>query len=333
MDRKFSDLPEMIRTLALEHSVVRGMRRQPRVFTDTHDFTAIDYGDIIVVDGRYFLVVAYTREGRFGVDEQPKQWVPKVVDLVSGVTHILKLVFHETFDVTLGEFKITCYRSPEKEARVLELVGGNKRFMQGYGVEDEAGNLVRVLDVIRGRRLDKHIHRYEGTHEEYFENMVPELLAEFAESVRAIALLHANGLRHGDVRRDHIFVEYDTGLFRWIDFDYDFYLPERPFALDVYELGSILTHIVGRGNYFPANVQGHPDMGPKVLSTLRAEDFSLVSKNRIVNLKKLFPYIPKRLNDISMHFAADTPVFYDTAAELADDIDAYFLSMKSRSSF
>lgn len=323
MNRNFSELPETIVKLALEHPVVRGLRRRPRVFTDTRDFTAIDYGDIIVVDGRYFLVVAYTKEGRFGVEEQPKQWVPKVVDLVSGVTHILKLVFHETFEISLGEFKITCYRSPEKEARVLALVSGNVRFMQGYGVHDEAGNLVRVLDVIRGRRLDKYIYRYQGTHEAYFETMVPGLLAEFVESVKAIAFLHAQGLRHGDIRRDHIFVEYDTGLFKWIDFDYDFYLPERPFALDVYELGNILTHLVGRGNYSPAKVLAHEALGQKVLSTIDEEDFSLVAKNRIVNLQKLFPYIPKGLNDICMHFAVGTPVFYDSAAELAEDLGAY----------
>jgi hypothetical protein len=317
---KFTDLPEPIQKKALAHSVVQGMRRRPRVIVDTQNFTAIDYGDIICVDDRYFLVIAYTREGRFGVDDQPKQWVPKVSDLNSGETHILKLVFHETFEISLGEFRVTCYRNPEKEARVLELVQGNPRFMQGYGVEDEAGNLVRILDLIRGQRLDKYIHRFAMGHEEYFETVVPGLLGEFLESVKAIMLLHSHGLRHGDIRRDHIYVEYETNMFRWIDFDYDFYLPERPFALDIFELGSILMYLVGRGNYYPNDVLQHPLMGRKVMDAITADDLSLLAKNRIVNLRKLFPYIPKRLNDIFMHFAKGTPVFYDSAAELAADL-------------
>ena len=319
----FNELPERIAVKALEHKVIKGLRRRPRVVVDTSNFTGIDYGDIIVVDDRYFLVVAYTREGRFGVDEQVKQWVPKVVDLGSGGTHILKLVFHETFDVTLGEFKITCYRSPEKEARVLELVQGHERFMQGYGVMDKAGNLVRILDVIRGRRLDKHIRRFDGPHEEYFVKMVPGFLAEYLESVRAISVIHAKGLRHGDIRRDHILVDYDDGMYKWIDFDYDFHLPERPFALDLFELGSILLFIVGRGNFYARDVLAHPKMGRKVLDTITDEDISILSRNRIVNLKKLCPYIPQRLNDICMHYAKGTPVFYDSANELADAMESY----------
>ena len=322
---KFIDLPDHIQERAVNHSVVKGMRRRPRVYADTRDFTTIDYGDIILVDGRFFLIIAYTREGRFGVDDQPKQWVPKVVDLENGVTHIVKLVFHETFEVRLGTFNITCYRSPEKEARILEMVQGNMRFMQGYGAEDEAGNLVRILDVIRGQRLDKYIHRFDMDHEEYFQTIFPNLLGEFLECVKGIGIIHANGMRHGDIRRDHIFVEYDTGLFRWIDFDYDFYLPERPFALDLFELGSILMYLMGRGNFYPSNVQKHPAMGDKVLNTITADDISLLSKNRIVNLKKLFPYIPKSLNDICMHFAISTPVFYDSVNELSDDIENYLI--------
>lgn len=60
---------------------MKNSRRQPRIFRNTSDFTRIDYGDIIHVDNRYFLLVGYTKEGRFGIDEQAKQWVPKVYNL------------------------------------------------------------------------------------------------------------------------------------------------------------------------------------------------------------------------------------------------------------
>lgn len=314
MSEALSALPASIVSRARQYAAKQGIRRLPRVFADTKDFTAIDYGDVITVDDRYFQVVAYAREGRFGVEEQVKQWVPKVIDLATDTRYLLKLVFHETFDLTLGNYKILCYRSPEKEARVLELVQGHERFMQGYGVIDEGGNLVRILDLIRGQRLDKLIHQSESSHEEYFFTELPAYLRQFLDCVAGIQLLHAHGLRHGDIRRDHIYVEHDSGLFKWIDFDYDFYLPERPFTLDLFELGNLLTYLVGRGNY---SLAAYSD---QIGAKITPDDLSLLSKNRIVNLRKLLPYIPKKLNNILMHFAMGTPVFYDTAGELHQEL-------------
>lgn len=320
MSESIGVLPTLIAARLAAHPAARGLRRRQKVFTDTTDFTAIDYGDVIHVGGRYFLVTGYTREGRFGLDEQPKQWVPRCVDLASGSQHILKLVFYETFTVTVGELTVPCFRNPDKEARILELVRGHPHFMQGYTAPDAAGNPVRILEVISGRRLDRHVEGTGGSHREYFEHQLPTIMAQFLECVEAIRLIHAHGLRHGDIRRDHLFVEYDTGRFRWIDFDYDFYLPERPFALDIFELGNLLMYLVARGHYQPRDVAGDPGMGDRVLATLTPEDTSLLARNRIVNLRKLFPYIPKELNDIFMHFARGTNVFYDSVSEFQGDL-------------
>ena len=144
------------------HPAMRSIRRQPRIWRDTSNFTGIDYGDIILVDNRYFLVVGYTQEGRFGIDDQPKQWVPKVHDLETGESNILKLVFYETYSIKLGELEVKCYRSPEKEARVIDLVRGNPAFMQGYSALDDADNLVRILDVVPGKRLDTYLQKLGG---------------------------------------------------------------------------------------------------------------------------------------------------------------------------
>jgi hypothetical protein len=327
MPESIAVLPPHVAARLAAHPASRSLRRRQKVFTDTTDFTAIDYGDVIHVDHRYFLVTGYAREGRFGVDEQPKNWVPRCLDLESGAPHILKLVFYETFTVTVGAFTIPCFRHPEKEARILELFRGHPHFMQGQTAPDGAGNPVRILDIIAGRRLDKHLHRLGGSHKEYFEGQLPAILAQFLECTRAIALLHAQGMRHGDIRRDHLFVEYDTGLFRWIDFDYDFYLPERPFALDIFELGNLLMYIAGRGHYQPRDVLAHPAMGERVLATINDEDTSLLSRHRIVNLRKLFPYIPGELNDIFMHFSLGTAVFYDTVEEFYGDLERTVGSM------
>ncbi len=317
---EFADLPPNIIEKLRNHRVTRSLRRRSRVFSDTTDFTAIDYGDIILVDDRYFLVTAYTKEGRFGVDDQIKPWVPRVEDLATGKRQILKLVFHETFDITFGPFTIPCYRNPEKEARVLELVKGHPHFMQGEAVLDEAGNLVRILEIIDGNRVDKVIHRSQSSHEEYFYEELPGILAHYLPCVKAIGFLHAHGFRHGDVRRDHIFVERNTGCYRWIDFDYDFYMPEKPFALDLYELGNTLMYLSARRNFYPRDILNDPNLSEEIADTIDPGDYSLLSKNRIANLQKIYPYIPTALNNIFLHFSLGTEVFYDTVDELYQDL-------------
>ena len=318
----WSRFPEHILPRLQQHSAMKSIRRQPKLFSDTSDFTRIDYGDIIAVDNRYFLVVGYTKEGRFGIDDQPKQWVPKVYDLESGQRYILKLVFHETFELRFGELKVTCYRTPEKEARVLDLVNGNPMFMQGHSAVDEVGNLVRVLDIIRGTRLDSYIGKFDGDHRNYMECHLEPILRNFLQSVEAIIFLHERGFKHGDIRRDHILIDQKEGNYRWIDFDYDFYLPERPYALDLTGLGNILLYILGRKNYRPVDVLEQPDMGEKTLATLHVNDLSLLARDRIFNLKKLLPDLPQCFNDILLHFSAGTTVMYDLVSEFRDDLAA-----------
>jgi hypothetical protein len=297
------------------------MRRPSRVYVDTSDFTSIDYGDVISVEGRHFLITSYTKEGRFGVDEQIKPWVPKVVDLDSMEHYILKLEFQETFDIRFGQFSVTCYRSPQKEARILELVRGRTHFMQGRTLVDAAGNLVRVLDPVSGNRLDKVIHS-ESSHQDYFALELPAILEQFLGCLQGIAFLHKNGFRHGDIRRDHIFVDRNTGVYYWIDFDYDFYLPEKPFALDLYELGNIIIYLTGRGDYHPREILADPLLGASVAESLTPNDFSLLMKTRVVNLQKLFPYIPDSLNNILLHFSSGADIFYERVEELQLDLEA-----------
>ncbi len=323
-----ASLPETIARNLKEHRVTRSLRRPSRVYTDTTDFSSIDYGDVIQAEDRYFLITAYTKEGRFGVDEQIKQWVPKVEDLATGTPYILKMVFHETFDMTLGQFTIPCYRSPEKEARILELVQGRPHFMQGEAILDASGNLLRIIVPVRGQRLDKVIHS-ESSHHDYFFKELPTIFEQFLGCLRGIGFLHQNGFRHGDIRRDHVFVDRNTGLFYWIDYDYDFYLPEKPFALDLFELGNILIYLTARGDYHPREVLADPAMGETVAKTLTPSDFSLLAQNRIVNLQKLFPYIPDTLNNILLHFSAGAEVFYETVEELYVDFEAALLELKS----
>jgi hypothetical protein len=314
----WAEFPEHLRAKLASHPAILSLRRKPRLHSDTSDFVKIDYGDVIHVDNRWFLVTGYTKEGRFGIDDQPKLWVPKVYDLESDQRLILKLVFHENYQVRFGGIEVTCYRTPEKEAKVIELTRGNPLFMQGYSALDEVGNLVRILDIVQGKRLDQVVYRLTDNHREYFENHLHGLLIRFLESAAGIGWLHRNGLNHGDIRRDHLFVDREYGHFCWIDFDYDFYLPERPGAIDLIGLGSVLLFLVGQQTFRANTLLKDPNFGESVVATINSNDLALLGRDRIYNLRKIYHYIPKPLNDILLHFSAGTSVIYDEVDEFCD---------------
>ena len=53
------------------------------IFEDTSDFMLIDTGDVLRIAGNDYLVMSQAREGRFGIDEQPKFWVKVSIDLTT----------------------------------------------------------------------------------------------------------------------------------------------------------------------------------------------------------------------------------------------------------
>ncbi|MFZ5427920.1 MAG: hypothetical protein ACOZEN_13175 [Thermodesulfobacteriota bacterium] len=292
----------------------------PRIFTDTSDFYSINSGDVVWLSPEHrYLIGNNTREGRFGLDDEVKYWVKRARNLVTGERAILKLVFHERFVTRIGGVEIECFRSPGKEARILELVRGKPSFMQGYPLTDEAGNLVRVLDVIAGRNLQDEITGIEGGHERYFSETFPYVFRKFEGAVEAISLLHDHREKHGDVRRDHIMVEACTGGWRWIDFDYNFLHVENIYSLDVVGLGNILVFLAGKGDVIVSDIKRD---NPAVFDSLYWEDLSLVWQNRLANLGKLYPYIPGSLNRILTQFSNEASLTYRTAGEMLEDLRA-----------
>ncbi|GAB6035626.1 hypothetical protein JCM15519_01850 [Fundidesulfovibrio butyratiphilus] len=293
--------------------------KPPRVFRDTSDFYTINSGDVILLeDDSRFLVGNNTREGRFGLDDEVKYWVKRARNLGTGERNIIKLVFYEHFDTCIGGVSFECFRSPGKESRILELVRGNPSFMQGVTRLDEVGNPIRVLDVISGRNLQDEILSYDCDHEEYFHQIFPTVFRNYLESVRAIALLHSLKEKHGDVRRDHILVESDTGRFRWIDFDYNFLHLENIYSLDIMGLGNILIFLTGKGDAIVGHIKRDD---PALFNTLYWEDLSLVWQNRVANLRKLYPYIPKSLNRILIEFSNEATLSYHNAGQMLRDLE------------
>jgi hypothetical protein len=302
------------------------MGRLGKVYTDTSDFMRITGGDVIVLAGEHYLVLRDEVERSFGV-EDPKYWVKRCRHLESGERRILKLVFYETFSLSMGEMKIPCYRSPRKEARILDLVRNDPRFMQGFPAADEAGNNVRVLYVVQGKRLDNWIDDLDVDHLTYFQTHLPGILEKFIVSCQAINDLHRMGEKHGDIRRDHLWVAYESGNYVWIDFDYTFSFHENPFGLDIFGLGGLLLYIVGKGFYSHEEARQLIDRNRKI-PAIEPEDFLLVFKNRLANLQKIFPYIPDALNQMLLHFSSGSRVYYETMDEFLQDLTTCLKQVK-----
>lgn len=291
--------------------------RQLKVITDTTDFYKVDYDDVVVLGGRPYLIQNNEREGRFGIDDQQKFWVKRSRDLIDGSVKIIKLVFHERFEAKVGGIVFDCFRSPKKEARILEITKGHPRFMQGFSVGDSSGNIIRIIDFIRGKTLADSIVQYGRDHEDYFLNYFPKIFAEYIELVEAIRFLHQQGEKHGDIRRDHIIRETETGNSRWIDFDFNYLHKENMFGYDLFGLGNILVYLTGRGD---VTTQQLKESGSPVLKQITSHDVNIIFNNRVVNLKKVYPYVPDELNLILLHFAMSADIFYENTDQLLHDL-------------
>lgn len=288
-----------------------------KVITDTSDFFRVEYNDVVILGNTPYWIKGYEKEGRFGLDDEPKYWVRRAIDLASGTTKIIKLVFHEEFETKIGNVTIKCFRSPKKEARILDLVGEHKNFMHGHWELDAAGNTVRILEFIHGRRYDQIIQNYRVAHHDYFHDYFPDILDQYIELATAIKFLHDHGEKHGDIRRDHILFDREQNTNRWIDFDYNYMHRESMFGFDLHGLGNILIFLVGQGDIL---VQELYHAQRKIFDTLWGEDLNISYKNRVANLKKVYPYIPESLNRILLHFSFGANIFYDTTDQMLDDL-------------
>jgi tRNA A-37 threonylcarbamoyl transferase component Bud32 len=308
---------DALREMASRWLPNRQAPRRFRIHRDTTDFFRVEYDDVVVLDGIPYLIGHNAKELRFGLDDEEKFWVKRAVDLEGGGQKILKLVFYEKFVATVGGISFECFRSPRKEARILELVAGHKNFMQGKAVRDANGNLIRILDYIRGKSLHHIIGRLDMDHETYFHEEFPPILDQFMDCIRAVGLLHEDGEKHGDIRRDHILVDAESGYFRWIDFDYNYRHRENIYGYDLFGLGNILVFLAGKGDVM---VRELAQQGDPAFDALDSGDVNIVFSNRVVNLQKIYPYLPTALNRVLMHFSKSASWFYERTDQLLEDL-------------
>lgn len=291
-----------------------------RVFTDTSNVFSIDYGDVILVNGKHYKVTGHERERRFGI-EDPKFWVKKVINIETGEKKIIKLSFFETFELLLGGVKINCFRNPKKEGEILSLVENHPQFMQGWAYPDSRGNIMRILDPVPGPNFFIYLASLDMDHETYFNTTLPSVLKQLVKGFDAIRFLHINGFKHGDIRNDHIIVEQGTGNYVWIDFDYDFITNENPYGLDIIGLGNILLYAVGKGFHTQRDINDETTLYGDLRDRINPGDFSIINRRRLVNLKKFYPYIPDSLNNMLIHFSMGAEIYYESVEEIIYDLD------------
>jgi hypothetical protein len=320
LERKAKEVPlEKKEIHKLLENNGRTPSRRMRVVMDTSEFMNLNPGDVMVLDDIPYLITRNEKEVGFGMDDDPKFWVKRTINLKTGEIKIIKLVFFEEFKQKIGDFEVPFYRSPLKEARALDTVNNHPLFMHGRSTNDIAGNNVRILDFIRGPSLNKLVSGIDMSHKEFFTIEMAGILEAICDCLQALSELHDNALVHGDVRWDHILFDRDQATYRWIDFDYNYDFPENPFSVDLFGIGKIITYVVGKGGYFYSDIRQNPRFKNEV-DHLQSEDFSILEQNRLVNLQKIYPYIPTRLNNVLLHFSGHTTVFYDSVNEVIHDL-------------
>jgi len=291
-----------------------------KLITDTGNIFAIERGDEIVLENHRYRVTGHVYEQRFGI-EDPKVWVKRVEDCDTGEKKIIKLTYLESFKVTVGGVDVLCFRDPEKEGNILNLVQNHPNFMQGRVCRDQEGHNIRVLDIVEGQNYFLYVDGIKMPYDSYFENMMPALLRNLVKAFEAIRFLHVHEFRHGDVRNDHLVIDKNTGQYVWIDFDYDFESMENPFSLDILGMGNLILYTVGKGFHTYYEIKNNPYLYKDLVTRLEPDDFAIMDKQRLVNLKKLYPQIPPLLNNVLMHFSRGTEVYYEYAEEVIEDLN------------
>ncbi len=313
----------------IEAVTYRPIRKPVQIIDSAENYTALLPGIVLRVNGSDYFIQNDAKEGRFGIEDQPKLWVKHAFDLKNQSRKILKLVFHEKFETKLGMFTIRCERNPEKESRILDAVKDDSRFMQGHTVYDSKGYNIRVIDYIRGKTLYNYVASLKQPHEQYFYETMPDILRQVLTCIEALGFLHEKGEHHGDVRNDHILIEADTGIYRWIDFDYE----ANVLDFDVWSAGNIISYVVGKGSVTCKAAKAMMDKR-KGGESIDSGDSLMLLKHRMVNLRKLYPYIPKELNDLLMRFSSSTHEFYESIPEIVSDLSSLLenhFSLETRS--
>jgi hypothetical protein len=301
----------------IERFAHRRIRGPVEVIDNADSYTAIQPSMVLRLPVGDYFILGEAREGRFGIDDQPKLWVKFGIDLSDGARKIIKLPFLEAFEINVGPFRLRCSRNPDKESRVLAAVAGDPRFMHGITARDRLGHNIRIIEEIRGVSLYRLIAGLDLPHEQYFHERAPEILDRVLDSLDALEYLHRQGEQHGDVRNDHLWVDSTDGSYRWIDFDYE----ANYLDYDIWSVGNVLSYVIC-GGILTCRDAHRLLAEPGRPGCIEPEDAMVFFDHRLANLKKVYPYVPEALNRVMMRFSMATSDFYERVADIVADVRA-----------
>ena len=216
---------------------------------DTSDFFRVDYDDVVILDDVPYFVRNNEREGRFGLEDEQKFWVKRASNLLTGEVKILKWVFRERFEARIGNLVFECVRSPQKEARILELVRGRPDFMQGKTVLDSSGQPAPDPGLYQGQNAGPdHARTGQEPRGFFLSTTFPRCSTSLSASSRPSAsctsTTRSTAISGGTISSR----TWRPGRYRWIDFDFNYRHGESRFGFDLFGLGNVLLFITGRGD-------------------------------------------------------------------------------------
>ena len=88
-------------------------------------------------------------------------------------------------------------------------------------------------------------------------------------------------------------------------------------SFDLLGLGNILIFLTGRGDVLVPDLYYNQR---SLYDSLWGEDLNISYKNRVANLRKIYPYIPDSLNRVLLHFSVGAKIFYDNIDQMLEDL-------------
>ena len=86
--------------------------------------------------------------------------------------------------------------------------------------------------------------------------------------------------------------------------------------------GNILLYAIGKGFHNLHVIDKDSFIYGDLIDRLKPEDCSILHKWRLMNLRKLYPYIPIAINDILLHFSKGAELFYESVDEVLEDLNS-----------
>ena len=279
----------------------------------------MDYDDVVILGGVPYFVRNNEREGRFGLEDEPKFWVKRSINLLTGETEGPEVGLQGALRGQDREPRVRMRAEPPEggaDPGTGPRQGGFHAGDDGAGLRRPPASHPRLHP--RQDALPDRAHCSGQDHEDFFYDHFPIVLDEYVGIVEAIRFLHQSGEKHGDIRRDHLIKDETTGRYRWIDYDFNYRHGESRFAYDLFGLGNILVFITGRGDVTTNRLLAAGARHPGPADRRRCEHRVPQPRRQSEKDLSLHPRIPEP--GAACIFPRGPQVYYETTEELLEDL-------------